>query len=261
MRKFLVFLLLLVLALGFLLFLSKDWIVRGIFESAVQTLTGFKTRIGALRLDLQKGVLTVEDLVLFNPESFEGRVFAEVPQIDLAIDLPGLLKREKIYIYDLRLVIEELHLEKNPAGISNVSLLKSVAKPGKGREASDEGVARQKPKLPFYVERLELTLRRVSFHDRSGVVPKKLAVDLRIERELFYGIGDPSSIIHLILMKLFKNTSFGNLGVNTAEIEKRLKASITAAQVWVSETLNVAQGVTQKKISDLLGREEPDLDI
>lgn len=236
------------LALFLVLFLAQDLLARTIFESAVEAVTGFDAAVRSLRLDLFQGEIHLKGLTLLNPYEFEERVFADVPEIYLQMDLPSLLKKEKTHVRELRLEIRELNLEKNREGVSNVSRLTSVKKSSQS--------------VPFQLDRLELTLRRVSYHDRSSLVPKKLSVDMRVERQVFEGIRDPQSVVNLILMKLLTVESFGNLGINSAELEDQLRTSVRTARDFgekvftatrAEETFSQLQGTAKEKVTGLFG--------
>lgn len=235
--KALRFLAFFVLGAAALLYFSKDWMVKGAFESAVERLTGFETKVRTLGIDLGKGEVHLEGLTLLNPEGFEERIFADVLEIHLQMDLPTLLKKEKTHLRELRLDIRELNLEKNRNGVSNVSRLTSVKKSSQ-KSVRPSGPAAPKKSVPFQLDRLDLTLRRVRYQDRSGIVPKKLSVDMRIERQVFEGIQDPKSVVNLILIKLLTVESFGNLGLNRNELQEQLRASVRSARDFGQRVLS-----------------------
>jgi len=211
-------------------FLFKHWIVKEVFASTVRTLTGFGTTIQDLQLDFIKGRFRLEGLLLMNPPStgFTGEIFAEAPEIYLEIDLAALFKKEKIHIRELKLDIDQLNIEKNGLGVSNISLLNPVKKAE--REEKRGRTDRPGKKMPFQLDRLELTLRRISYHDRSGIVPKKLAVDMHINRQVFEGIRDPKAIINIIVMKVISAAPFGNLGIDPAAIKGQLTSTVKTAR-------------------------------
>lgn len=230
MRKFLTSFLFLVVAAGALLFLAKDLIAKVVFESAVGALTGFDAKVGSIRLDPVNGIVQLEGLVLFNPYEFEQRIFADAPELYLQIDIPALLKKERTHINEIRIAIRELNIEKNERGVSNISLLTSLGKSSKTQQMAPSQPAVQKPKMPFQLDRLVLTMRKVSYNDRSGIVPKKLSMDMRVEGQVFEGITDAKSIVNIILMKVVTATPFGNLGINQIELQNQLKSSVLTAR-------------------------------
>lgn len=160
-------------ALAGIFLFAKDLAARKIFESVVQDLTSLEAKAGGVRFDLKKGSLEVRELVLLNPPSFKNRLFGNAAEVFLEMDLPALLRNEKVHLRELRLDIRELHVEKTRAGVSNVSLLAALWK----RPAAPAPAVSGR-KRPFRLDRFELTLRRVTYNDRSGLVPKKFSVDV-----------------------------------------------------------------------------------
>jgi len=230
-RKFLTTFLVFFLALGGLLFLLRGWVAKEIFEGAVRGLTGFDAKVGSIALHLRRGEFHLREFLLFNPQGFEERIFADVPEVYLHLDFAPLLKNEGTHFHEIRLHINQLHIEKTPQGVSNVSLLSSLegSQAQKAPAPKPKGKAR-KPGRPFQLDRLVLTLRKVSYNDRAGFVPKKISVDMHVNQQVFEGIRDPKSIINVILMKVVSATPFGNLGINTAEIQDRLKNNVKSVR-------------------------------
>ena len=223
--KLIAFLLILLLVVGGFVVAAKDAIAKLAFVSAVEGLTGFDTTVGSLHFDFAKALIHLEGLTLLNPPQYEKRVFAEVPEIYFQMDLPALLRKERVHIQELRLSVQELNIEKTPQGVSNISLLTSVKKSQKKTAAAPPPSAKKKG-LPFRLDRLELTMRRVSYNDRSSLVPKKIGLDVHVQNQVFEGIEDPKSIVNIILMKVMRIAPLENLGVNPAEIQNQLKSSV-----------------------------------
>ncbi len=227
MKKRLTFLILLIVGTSALVFVAKDWILKQAFVSAVKTLTGFDTEIRRLRLDLVNGIVHLEGLRLINPAEmgFVGKIFGDAPEIYLEMDLAALLKKERVHFRELRLDVSQLNIEKNRHGVSNISLLNPVQ-----RSEIKEEVTLPEKKMPFQLDRFELTLRRVSYNDRSGIVPKKLAVDMHVDKQVFEGITDAKSIVQIIVMKVISASPLANLGVNVADLQNQLKDKVRTAR-------------------------------
>lgn len=264
MRSFFLALFILILTAGILLFVFREPILKAAVAQAVSSLTGFDTAVRSIELHPREGILHVEGLTILNPEPFEERMFADIPEIHVSIDLGAILKKEKIHLREVRLGLKEVHIEKNARGVSNISLLTSV---GQAKREKAKPEAEKKPPLPFYLDRLELTVRKVSLSDRSGVVPKKIAVDMRIEKQVFEGITDPKSIVNLILMKILAESTFANLGVNPGDIEQSIvhtvgqsfefaKGARTEAETVVKSTVEEAKATlteVQEKTKNVTG--------
>ncbi len=243
MKKFFislfVFIFILVGALFGAIYFAHDWVLKVVLTTAVQSLTGFHTKIEGLHLIPEKGSILIEDLVLLNPRRFQERVFADIPEIYLQLDLPALLHKEGIHIPELRLNIQEFNVEKDPKGVSNLSLLKPAKKAK--TETAQPAPAPKKTATPFYLDQLELTIRHVRYNDRSSLVPKKVSVDLHVDKQIFKGISDPKSIVNVILMKVVTAAPFGNLGVNPADLENQLRNSVNTARQFGGKMLSETQ--------------------
>ena len=198
------------------LVLAKDAIFKFAVEKAVTGVTGFPTHLDSLKYDLPS-TLHIEGLQIDNPPGFTEKIFVRIPEIYVALILPELLQGRGIHLPEVRLNIQEVHLEKNREGISNVQLLSSVG--GKGGAPKKPEPARpagpKKAGPPFLLERLELTIRKVTYEDHSGIVGaaplNKFAVDLGVEKQVFGNITDPQVLVNLILTKILKEATFGRL--------------------------------------------------
>ena len=219
MKKFLLSILFLFLAGVTTLFLARNIILKAAVEMGVSRVTGFPTHVDSLKYDLPSTIL-IEGLEIDNPEGagFNEKIFVRIPEIYAALILPELLQDRGIHLPAVRLNIQEVHLEKNRQGISNVQLLSSVG--GKGGAQKKPAPAPrptgpQKPGLPFLLESLELTIRKVTYEDHSGIVGaapvNKLSVDLEVEKQVFGNITDPKILVNLILTKILKEATFGRL--------------------------------------------------
>jgi len=181
----------------------------------------------------------------------------------------------------LRLNLEEIYIEKNRNGVSNISLLKSVRP-----EKKTAVPAQPKRATPFYLDSLELTAHHVTYVDYSeqtgmirkgiqGVVPaeiarKRFSVDLNIEKQVFTGINKPDAVVHLILMKVLYGKALGNLKefgvdpselVNTFKLQDTLKSVKTSGQevfqqttgLFVRETKDAFKGA-EGQVTGLFGK-------
>ncbi len=291
-----VFLILVVGVAGIVL--AKDVILKVVMEQAVSGLTGFPTKVGSIKYDLPSTIL-IKDLEIRNPAGFEEKVFASIPEIYVSLVLPEVLAGKRIHLPEVRLNIQEIHLEKNAQGVSNMELLSSVgAKPGQKKPVTpaepQPKKAPGKPPMPFLLEKLVLTIHKVSYQDRSGIIGRapvhKLATDLNVEKETFSNIDDPLTLVNLVLMKIIRGTAFGNLlkidptqllgsdlsgtlrsgqafvGKQAAELSKEMdnvtgQATGLLNQKGVQNSLDEAQNVlgegaatARKKFSGLMGK-------
>ena len=224
MRKIFIFFLLLLFSAAGVLYFAKDVVAQAVFKTAVRKLTGLEVDAKGVRLDLLNGILHVREAVLLNPYGFQKRIFADIPELYLQMDLPALFKKERVYMQELRLDVREFNVEKNPNGVYNVSSLTSFKK--KGRATGPSVPSLPQRKMPFRLDRFELTLRRVTYNDRSSLVPKRLSVNIPPKKIVYEGIQDPRAIVNIIIMRVISETPFGNLGINPIAINRQLRKSV-----------------------------------
>lgn len=207
--------LLIVLVAGVVL--AKDAILKTALEQAVTRTTGFKTTVRELKYNLPS-TIHIQGLQIRNPQGFDAETFVEIPEIFAALEMGELLKDKKVHLPEVRLNIQEVHIEKNAKGVSNIELLSSVA--GKPKTAVAVESAKEKPAgkpMPFQLDKLVLTIRNVTYKDRSGVLGaaplpnKNLAVDLNVQEEVFTNVTDPKAMVNLILVKILNSATLGRI--------------------------------------------------
>ncbi len=266
MQKFFGGLFIIVLAAAVFLIVAKDWVLKAGIEMAVTRLTGFETKLESLKYDFPSTIL-IKGLEIRNPEGFNQKVLTNIPEIYVSLVLPELLKGQRIHLPEVRLNIQEFNIEKNPKGVSNVELLSSVAaKQPEKAQPSAPSSGEKKPPMPFLLEKMELTVRNVSFDDRSGLlgaapvlVPKKLAVDLNLQKEVFTDIRDPQVFVNLILVKILNSATLGRLlNIDPQKLLKENLGSALAsgqelvgkqAQALTGFASQTASSVTQAEVS------------
>jgi uncharacterized protein involved in outer membrane biogenesis len=132
--KWLLRLFILVVALAVIFFLSLDSILRVVMENRIRAQTGMDAEIGKFTLGLVEPTVTIKDFKLFNPPSFGGTPFLDIPEIHVEYDRAALARHE-IHVTLLRLNLGELDIVKNEAGQTNIfsiAALPSVKKSGGG---------------------------------------------------------------------------------------------------------------------------------
>jgi hypothetical protein len=233
MRKIFLLILGLSLACSMLVFLAKDWILKIGMEQAVTHLTGFKTHVRVLKYDLPS-TIRIQDLEILNPPGFKAKVFAKVPEIYISFFLIKFLQGKGVYFGEIRLFMQEVHIEKNSKGVSNVELLNLS---GYGPKQFWLYAKR----TPFLVERLELTLHHVNYEDHSAAAavsgsPEKFSINLNVQNRVYLKIHDPQTLLNLVLFETLRNASFGDLlGLGP---EKLLGAAFHAGQAFVEDRTN-----------------------
>ena len=132
--KWLLRLFILAVVLVVVFFLSLDTILRLLMENRIRAQTGMDAEIGKFSLGLVEPTITIKDFKLFNPPSFGGTLFIDIPEIHVEYDRTALARRE-LHVTLLRFNLGELDIVKNEAGRTNIfaiATLPSVKKPGGG---------------------------------------------------------------------------------------------------------------------------------
>ena len=112
--KWLVRLVLLVVALVVLLLIFKDSILRTVVENRIRRRTGLEVKIGKISSGLFSQVYTLENVMVYNPAEFGGTPFLNVAELHLEID-PADLTRRDVRVTLARLNLTELDVVRNEA--------------------------------------------------------------------------------------------------------------------------------------------------
>ena len=258
MKKFFGGFLIVVLAAAVFLIVAKDWVLKSAVEISVSRLTGFETKLDDLKYDFPS-TIQIRGLQIRNPAGFNQKIFADIPEIYASLVLPELLKGKMIHLPEVRLNVQEINIEKRADGISNVELLSSVGKGKAAVQAEETGTpsGQKKPAIPFLLERLELTIRNVGFEDRSSlagavpVVPKRLSVDLNVQKEVFTDIKNPVLLVNLIVVKVLNSATLGRL--LNIDPQKLLGANLSGALTAGEELLAKQAGALTQGVGNVTG--------
>lgn len=263
MKKFFLILLLLLFGAGAFVYAARETLIRKGFEIAVTSLTGFETHVGQIQLHLPDGVIHLQDLKIHNPKSFKKDIFVDIPEIYVAPDLGAILKKESIHFREIRFAVKEVNVVKNEEGVSNIALLSSVGKSGASQEIAKPAPKKEEaPAMPFKIDKLELTLRKVTFEDHSaglaGRIPKNATVDLHIDKQVYSNITDPNAIVNILILKILYGTTFGNLldidpTKLTQDLTKTVGAGADKLLATTDELLKGTEGMVKGTVGTATG--------
>lgn len=261
---------------AFIFFFLGNWLLARASETIVEKVTGFPTHISSLKFNLPNSI-HIKGLQINNPSGFQKKLFAEIPEIYVNLDVPALIKKDAIHLREIRLDLQQVNIEKNVSGTSNIGLLSALAK----KKSTEEKPAAESAQMPFLLDKLVLSIRKVSYADASGIIPTNVATDLHIQAEEFTNIKSPLVLVNLIIYKIIKGTTFGNLGIDTAFLDSSvagafqlgsdvvklgttlthdaaniLSTHLTTAQEVSDRALNTASSTAntaKKKVTGILG--------
>lgn len=160
--KWVVRLVVAVVAIAVLLLVFRDTILRGVVERELQSQTGMEVKLGKISSGFFSPVVTLENLKLYNTAEFGGGLFLDVPELHLEFD-SAALARQKLRVTLMRCSIAEVAVVRNEAGQTNVLNLLAKASGG----VSKSGAVRFSGKQ-FQFERIDalnLSLARARFVD------------------------------------------------------------------------------------------------
>jgi hypothetical protein len=114
--------------------LSLNSILRVMVEHNIRAQTGMDAEIGRFSLGLIEPTISIQNLKLFNPPSFGGTLFLNIPEIHVEYDRAALARHE-LHATLLRFNLGELDIVKNEAGQTNlfsIAALPAVTKKSGG---------------------------------------------------------------------------------------------------------------------------------
>ena len=151
--KWLFRLFLLAVVLIVLLLLSLNSILRVYVEHRIRAQTGMDAEIGQFSVGLIEPAVTIQNLKLYNPPSFGGTPFLDIPEIHAEYDRAALARHE-IHLTLLRFNLGELDIVKNEAGRTNIFSL-GVTLPSK-KSGGGKGAAAFKKQTGFEFQSVDV---------------------------------------------------------------------------------------------------------
>jgi uncharacterized protein involved in outer membrane biogenesis len=144
-----------------LLVLLKDTIAKSLTERNLRANTGMDAHIQRVEVGLGTPTVNIENLKLYNPPTFGGKTFLDMPHLRVEYDSATVLSGQ-LKFKTLRLHLEEVHVIKTKDGRTNLDLLQQeVKKKSLGNKGGSDT-----PGVEFGgIETLYLTLGRVRITD------------------------------------------------------------------------------------------------
>jgi hypothetical protein len=222
-----------VLALLFVLGISKNLIAEIATEKGVEMVTGLKLDIGSFGVGIFNSVMHVRNLKLFNPAGFKDKTMLNMPDIYVAYDLPAIIKG-KIHLKDVRIHMKEFVVVKNDKGALNLDSLKVVQSEKKGAKPATEAKKEGGKAPEIQIDNMRLKIEKAVYKDYTAApYPRVMEFNVNIDEE-YKNIDNPYSVVSLIVVKALANTSISSL----------TNFDIKGLQGTVSDTLATLQKVT-----------------
>lgn len=241
-------LIIIILILFAIVAVTKNFVTKIVISTGVQAITGLKLNIKSVDIGIFETLIGIKGLEIFNPDGFEDRLMADVPEIYADYNIRGLLKK-KVHFSEIRLDLKELVVVKNEKGELNLNSLKVVKK----KESADVKNSRKKSNLE--IDSLQLKIGKVTYKDySSGTTPKVREHSLNIN-ERYRDIKDSRALARLVLFKALVNTGISGItNFDVASLGEGLGDTLgsasrvagKAAGKVLETTGDVAKDVTEK---------------
>lgn len=246
-----------VLATGVLFYAYRETVIKTILEFVITDATGFRTEVETLHHEWP-AVFTLRDVKMLNPPGYSKRLFARAPYFYIDLDLKDILKGRSFHIRHWKLIISELHLEKNREGVLNSSLLKAIKKLG-GAKPKDDGT--YGPGMPFLMDRLEVKVYTITYNDRTGVLRKTITKGLYLPASLHENVTDFKLMIEEMKEKVLQLAGLSRfMMLSPFLVEKSLQkaAEVTTAPAKAVKTSAEAPLAKTGKILKSTAKEAKD---
>jgi hypothetical protein len=102
-----------------ILLLSLNSILRVYVKHRIRAQTGMDAEIGRFSIGLTEPTVTIQNFKLYNPPSFGGTPFLDIPEVHVEYDRAALAKHE-LHLTFVRFNLNELDIVKNEAGRTNI---------------------------------------------------------------------------------------------------------------------------------------------
>jgi uncharacterized protein involved in outer membrane biogenesis len=233
MKKLLVRILLVAVALIVLVFLFRNVIAREIVEVGVKRMTGFPLQIGAVDLGVFGGKLQVQNLKLMNPPEFNEKLFVDLPLFQVDYHTFSMLTGSP-HVKEVDVNVAEVVVVKNAKGQTNAQVLQArVSPPSSGGTPPKSG--EQKPSASggthYRVDLVRVhigTVRILDYSKGSKPTEKKITLNKDV---VFQDVTESTSITALVM-----RTVFGQVGEVAGELVKGFNEAAKGATQSLEKT-------------------------
>jgi len=224
-----------ILAILAALFFGKNVIIKTSVTAGVSAITGLKLSIRSMDIGIFKSLIGINKLQLYNPSGFVDELMIDLPEIYVDYNL-GAFMKGKTHLEEVRLNLKEFVVVKNEAGELNLDSLK-VVKTAEEEEVIDEGKKKKTEMPELQIDLLELRIDKVVYKDYSkGTPPNVKEYNVNID-ERYENISDPQTFGRLIILKALKNTTIASLAnFDIVRLQKGITGTVRKTAEKVLET-------------------------
>lgn len=196
MRKILLGVLIVVVFTVLALFFGRNIVARTVVVKGIKQAAGLDIKIAAVAINLPS--VSVKGLTIYNPAGFSDKVMAQIPEITLDIDLPGIFKN-KIHFKKLVLDLSEVNVVLNEQGQLNVNSL-AILLPPQGTGTPPE----------VKIDELMVKVSKVSYKGYIPVVGVQAREFNPGINETFRDVTDPSKVGAQIVQRILAKAGVGS---------------------------------------------------
>lgn len=203
MKSFLKFLLILAIVIS-VLFASRNFILKSWLSSIIKSTTELGLFTRSFTTSFSPPSIEINDLILLNPEGFNGPVMMYLPEFYIEFDASSLSKG-KIAINLLKINVKEFNVVRDKNNNLNIGYLKPIEKEERGREIGPQ------KNTGLSIAKLQLKIGEVYFkdyyHNPQGEI-RKYIVGLN---ETYENLNDYEALVKIIVAKALANTTISHI--------------------------------------------------
>lgn len=197
MKKIMLIIFCVILLFGVGVSVFKNDIVKYFIKKTINNL-GVLMDVANINVNIIGTSILAEDIVVYNPEGFQQKELAQIPELFIDFELKDFLTG-KVHFREIKFNLSNLYIEKTKDGKINLNQL---------NVSNGEGSSSQK-QTDYKIDKLVLTLGHVKAVDYSKkLVPQTIETDMGVKDEVFNDVTDVSGIIDIIISKIISNNLF-----------------------------------------------------
>jgi len=172
--------------------LFKNLILKTVITLVASQVTGAPVHMDGFALGVFNPSVRISGFTMYNPSGFPKGILVSCPKINVAYDLPSLLKG-KLHLTVVEFELKEMGLVKNKNGEFNVDSLKV------SRQAKSSPSSKPSGMLPLQIDSFTLEIGKVVSKDySSGAEPAVKVYEVNIHKS-YKNITSAQQLVLLIL--------------------------------------------------------------
>jgi len=189
MKKAILIASLIICVLGTTFLFAKYFVAHALINDYLEKHLGVRVHIESSEVSFLESACVFRGIILYNPESFEEKIFAHISYLSIHFSLPSLLS-DQIRVFSVDTKVDEVTIEKNKEGVYNFDRLNKGAGVGKKADAEQApSPEREVTKRKFVIDKLKVAINTISYRDATATPPLNLRLSVGMALE-FNNIHD-----------------------------------------------------------------------